>query len=286
MRGRFIPSPSADELLKRFKILIDQLGLLIKSAVDSTVSSILRPVSVKQTGGRPSIHINPDFLRICIDTHKMGPSSISKLLCSRPTYPGADAVDHVPVSASHVRKEIVRFGLRAPKEPTTAFTKIGWIPLLSTFRAILLEQPKIGLAYLTGRLRSLRLHVPRDQIRKALRHLRPLPTPFGAKKEKIKRRKYKVSGPGSMWHLDGQHELIMFGIVVHGITDGHTRAVVGLKAATNNTAATFFLLFIAACLKYGVPSRMRGDRGGENLIIAAWLCLHRGVGRGSFLWGT
>ncbi|KAJ7742003.1 hypothetical protein DFH07DRAFT_870069 [Mycena maculata] len=36
---------------------------------------------------------------------------------------------------------------------------------------------------------------------------------------------------------------------------------------------------------YGTPSRMRGDRGGENTKVSIWMIIHRGPGRASFMWG-
>lgn len=41
----------------------------------------------------------------------------------------------------------------------------------------------------------------------------------------IKRRKYKVPRPNYLWHMDGHHKLIRWGIVIHGIIDGCCRTV-------------------------------------------------------------
>ncbi|KAG2134987.1 hypothetical protein BD769DRAFT_1293898, partial [Suillus cothurnatus] len=36
---------------------------------------------------------------------------------------------------------------------------------------------------------------------------------------------YKVSQPNALWHMDGHHKLIHWGIVIHGIIDGYCRTV-------------------------------------------------------------
>lgn len=43
---------------------------------------------------------------------------------------------------------------------------------------------------------------------------------------------------------------------------------------------------MTAIQKYGTPSRVRGDRGGENTKVAVWMVMHRGPGRASFMWGS
>ncbi|KAI9458801.1 hypothetical protein HD554DRAFT_1979437, partial [Boletus coccyginus] len=35
-----------------------------------------------------------------------------------------------------------------------------------------------------------------------------------------RRRKYFVKRPNALWHIDGHHKLICWGIVIHGMIDG------------------------------------------------------------------
>ncbi|MEQ2216483.1 hypothetical protein XENOCAPTIV_016956, partial [Xenoophorus captivus] len=58
-----------------------------------------------------------------------------------------------------------------------------------------------------------------------------------------------------------------------------------LEAATNNCAATAFAAFKRATDRHGVPSRVRGDQGVENVDIARYMFTVRGTDRGSFISG-
>lgn len=45
-------------------------------------------------------------------------------------------------------------------------------------------------------------------------------------------------------------------------------------------------IFQEAVEAYGMPSRVRGDRGGENKDVSVYMIMKRGPRRGSFLWGS
>lgn len=79
--------------------------------------------------------------------------------------------------------------------------------------------------------------------------------------------------------------LIRWKIVIHGFIDGYSRLITGLQASNNNLARTVLDLFLSAASTYGVPSRLRGDHGVENLQVAAFMEHINGRGRGSYIWG-
>lgn len=62
--------------------------------------------------------------------------------------------------------------------------------------------------------------------------------------------------------------------------------VVGLKASNNNRASTVLAVFLEAIAEFGVPSRLRGDRGGENVALSVFMIVRRGPNRASFMWGS
>ncbi|NP_001108034.1 uncharacterized protein LOC100136843 [Danio rerio] len=101
----------------------------------------------------------------------------------------------------------------------------------------------------------------------------------------IARRSYSVPAPLSLVHVDTNHKLITFNIVMFGGIDGFSRKILYLDAAENNKASTAFLFFLEGVHKHGWPSRVRGDQGVENVDIARCMFSVRGTGRGSFIAG-
>lgn len=86
--------------------------------------------------------------------------------------------------------------------------------------------------------------------------------------------------------VDGHHKLIRWNIVTHGGIDGFSRMIVYLKCSGNNRSSTVYSLFVDAVQRFGLPSRVRSDLGGENYMIARHMLQYRGVGRGSMLTGS
>lgn len=61
--------------------------------------------------------------------------------------------------------------------------------------------------------------------------------------------------------------------------------ITGLRASNNNRSQTVLAFFLSAAELYGLPSRMRGDHGIENIWVAAFMEFARGASRGSYIWG-
>ena len=69
---------------------------------------------------------------------------------------------------------------------------------------------------LSGHLKARCINVRQLQLRESIRRVRGR-TPLGPC---IERRSYSVPGPNYLWHVDGNHKLIKYRLVVHGAIDG------------------------------------------------------------------
>ena len=102
--------------------------------------------------------------------------------------------------------------------------------------------------------------------------------PVGAasrRRPPIWRRVYSVPCPDYIWHIDGNHKLIRWRMVLHHAFDGFSPLVVFGMFSNNNRASTVLSLYQAAFRKYGRLFRVRTDHGGENVdvwhdMVGAW----------------
>ncbi|XP_065109335.2 uncharacterized protein [Paramisgurnus dabryanus] len=146
--------------------------------------------------------------------------------------------------------------------------------------------PSAGYRMVKGRLQSMGIHVQWRRVAASMHEVDSigvLSRMYGL--GCVVRRTYSVRGPLSLWHVDTNHKLIRYNIVIFGAVDGYSRKVMCLNAATNNRASTALGFFKEATERYGVPSRVRADQGVENVEIAKFMFSVRGTDRGSFMAG-
>jgi hypothetical protein len=74
-------------------------------------------------------------------------------------------------------------------------------------------------------------------------------------------------------------------MVVHGCIDGFSRLPVYLKCCDNNLSTTVLEIFKESVSVYGLPKRIRCDLGGENVKVAEFMLLKRGVNNKAVITG-
>ena len=118
-----------------------------------------------------------------------------------------------------------------------------------------------------GYLRSQCIHVQRARVRAVIHEI----DPEGVEARKaptINRRSYYAPCPHYVWHIDGNHKLIKWKLVIHTAVDGYTRLITFLKVSDNNMAATVLRQFQLTITAFEQrPLRIRTDLGGENTQI-------------------
>ena len=168
---------------------------------------------------------------------------------------------------------------------SSRYTEISDRELDSIMTTLSRRFPNSGVVIMWGHLRSLNILIPRRRVQESLvRVSRDMMET--RQRSTIQRRVYSVPAPNCLWHIDGLHCLIRWRIVIHGGIDGYSRRVVYLHASDNNRADTVATLFRVAVRECGLPSRVRSDKGGENVAIARMMLSVRGTGRRSHIVGS
>ncbi|KAJ8518042.1 hypothetical protein ONZ45_g4829 [Pleurotus djamor] len=279
------PAAELVTLRNNLSEMVGDLQEACDASADPAPEGHFSVVTRERTGGRAKIAIDETFLANAL-MHR-GPTAIGRLL---------------GVSSRTVRRRALELGLMQPGVPVCS-EEIGedgeatriWTsmtPPMSTLTDPQLESevanilelfPSFGRRMIQGTLNSRGHRVSIQRIRDAYRNIWGPPGPFN--NHFIVRREYSVPGVNSLWHHDGNHDLIRWRFVCHAFIDGKSRFVTGVQISANNRKDTVLQVFLNAIGQHGCPSRVRGDHGVENGDVAEWMESHRGRGRGSYIYG-
>ena len=133
-------------------------------------------------------------------------------------------------------------------------------------KSIKVDFPNDGEIMVQAHLLRLGFKVPRSSLRNAIHRVDHENT-ISRRFHTIRRRIYSVPHPNAVWHIDGNHKLIRWRLVVHAGVDGFSRMIVFAKCSDNNRAATVLESFLDGVSAFGSPMCVRSDNGGENVDI-------------------
>ncbi|KAJ9128251.1 hypothetical protein QFC24_000544 [Naganishia onofrii] len=143
---------------------------------------------------------------------------------------------------------------------------------------------RTGAQRTLGWLRSKNIPCTRKQVRRVLENMRPAEH-LERRLQAIPRKKYRARFVNTLWHIDGNHKLIRWKIVIHGGIDGASHLATFMTASDNNRALTVCQSFVEGAQKWGWPVRVRADYGGENLEVKAIMEATRRGRPGTFITG-
>lgn len=157
----------------------------------------------------------------------------------------------------------------------TKFCTISNEELDATIRQIKAEHPHLGEVMLNGHLRARNIVVQRHCLRDSVKRVDGAGV-ASRSTTTIQRRVYIVPCPNCIWHIDGNHKLIRWKLIVHGAMDGYNKMLTFLQCASNNRAETVMGLFNTAISELGRPVHIKIDHGWENVQIWEDMIVHRG----------
>ena len=95
------------------------------------------------------------------------------------------------------------------------------------------------------------------------------------RKGRLKRRVYNVKGANHLWHIDTNHKLVKWYLIIFGAIDGYSRLPVSLECISNHKAPTILACFLKGVHTFCHLSRVRSDKGRKNVLVADYMIKER-----------
>ncbi len=190
----------------------------------------------------------------------------------------SDIAKILVVSERTIYRRMAKYGLSK-----CDFSLITDEELDATLMEITKKYPMCGENMLKQMLLTNGVHIQRWRLRESVHRI----DSYGVnerKKGRLHRRVYNVMGPNHLWHIDTNHKLVRWRFIVVGGIDGFSRLVTFLKCYDNNTSKTVLECFLSGLNQFGLPLRVRSDKGLENVSVADFMLTERG--EGSMITGT
>ena len=171
--------------------------------------NIPQPVKIVKTGchGRPRKLVNPDYLQEAMShTRQITFTELAGVL---------------GIHRNTLRLHMKRHGIECK------YSQLSNGDLDNLIMEFKKQRPKSEIRYIVGFLRRHGIRIQHGCVVQSLHRIDRLGQVLRNRQVK-RRRQYHIKCPNALWHLDGHHKLIKWGIVIHGVIDGFCRTVCGL----------------------------------------------------------
>jgi hypothetical protein len=221
-----------EEVKRQYEELLEELEVAEKTALGQCVSVFIinaffatteshrdasshigyvQPFTVQRKGnkGRPRKLIEVEFLKEALNPSRN--ISQSKLAAA------------IGVHRNTLRLYLQEYGI---DRDFSQITDGDLDNLVKSFRQ---QNPGSGVRYVRGFLREQNLRIQKQRVIASIARVDGLGQQLRRQRQRqVLRQAYRVARPNALWHIDGHHKLILWGIVIHGSVDGFSRTVSSL----------------------------------------------------------
>ena len=127
-----------------------------------------------------------------------------------------------------VLRHIVEYGLKIRN-----FSNISDNQLDSDVLALTKDYPFCGETFLRELLKGREIIIQRYRFRDSMHHVSEVGIQ-SRRKGKLKKRICNVKGTNPLWHINTNHELVKWYLVIFGAVDGYSRLPLSLECISNN----------------------------------------------------